>query len=95
MQEGPLHNSRKLSPVVKQALESLLGRTLKDQESISVRTYEAHEAPSDEVREAALRRLKKHFAQVDEQLKDAPKEEHENAIEEALRSVRPAYRPLR
>ena len=61
MQQGPLHNSSKLSPVVRQALESLLGRTLKDHESISVRTYEAHEAPCDEVRDVALRGLKKAF----------------------------------
>ena len=30
MQQGPLHNSSKLSPVVKQALESLRGRTLEE-----------------------------------------------------------------
>ena len=95
MQQSPLHSSRSLPPSVKVALESLLGRALRDNESISVRTYEAHEAPSDEAREAALAGLRRHFEQVDDQLRDVSKKEHEEAIEEALRSVRPDCRPLR
>ena len=95
MHQSPLHSARKLPPGIKVALESLLGRALKDNESVSVHTYEAHEAPTERVRKAALRGLKQHFAEIDEQLKDVAKEEHEEAIEEALRSVRPAYRPVR
>jgi len=95
MQQSPLHASRDLPPALRVALETLLGRALEEDETVSVRTYDAHEAPSEEVREAALRGLSQHLAQIDEQIEDVPKEEHEEAIEEALRSVRPAYRPVR
>jgi hypothetical protein len=93
MQQSPLRNSRSLPPDVRVALESLLGRALKDNESISIRTFEAQEAPGEAVREAALAGLKRHFEHVDEQLKDVSHSEHEEAIEEALRSVRPDCRP--
>jgi hypothetical protein len=95
MQQSPLYNTRKLSPATKGALESLIGRALHDNETVSVRTYQAHEAPSGEVREAALDGLKQLFAQTDKQLEDVPKEDQEEAIEEALRSVRPTYRPVK
>jgi hypothetical protein len=95
MQQSLLHNGRDLPPSIRAALETLLGRPLKDNETVSIRTYESHQVPSQEVRETALRGLKRHLAQIDEQVQDVPKEEHEEAIEEALRSVRPAYRPVR
>ena len=95
MEQSPLHNARRLSPIVKLALESLLGRPLKDNESISVHAYEPSEAPRDEVRAAVLRGLTDHFARIDEQPKDVARDEHEEAIEEALQNVRPGYRPIR
>lgn len=93
MQQSPLHTTRQLSPAVRGALESLLGRALKDSEAISVRTYEAHDAPTAEAQEAALRGLKRHFAKVDKQLAGVPAAEHEEAVEEAIRSARLAGRP--
>jgi hypothetical protein len=46
-------------------------------------------------RKACLQGLKEHFARIDEKLKDVSPEELDSAVDEAIRSVRPRYRPIR
>ena len=48
MEQSSLHSARKLPQPIRIALERLLGRTLSDNEAISVRAYQPHEAPSPE-----------------------------------------------
>ena len=93
--ESSLHSARNLSPAVRQALESLLGRALNDEESISVRTYEPHEAPGAEARRAAVRGLERYFAEMDARRESVSEKELDEALDEALRSVRPGYTPVR
>ena len=66
MQQSPLHNARTLSQPVKSALEQLLGRTLEDNEEVSVRAYLPHEAPSAEKQRARANELRRLLAESDE-----------------------------
>ena len=52
-------------------------------------------ALSPEEREAALKKLREYFAKIDSQRPPASEEEEEEIINEALRSTRPGYKPIR
>jgi hypothetical protein len=95
MQQSCLHSARRLSPPVRSALEQLLGRALSDDEAISVRAYQPHEAPSPEQQRAIAGELRRYFAKIDERTKDIPENEQDEILDEAIRSVRPGYRPSR
>jgi hypothetical protein len=95
MQQSSLHSARRLSPPVRSALEQLLGRALSDDEAISVRAYQPHEAPSPEQQRAIADELRRYFAKIDEKTKDIPESEQEEILDEAIRSVRPGYRSSR
>jgi hypothetical protein len=93
MQQSSLHSARGLSPAVRNAVEALLGRTLKDDEAVSVRAYQPHEASAAEHRRSAVRGLRQYFTNIDQKLKDVPEDELDEIVDEAIRSVRPGYRP--
>ena len=95
MQQSPLHNARTLSQPVKSALEQLLGRTLEDNEEVSVRAYLPHEAPSAEKQRARANELRRLLAESDEKTRTTSESEHEEILDEAIRSVRPGYRIVR
>jgi hypothetical protein len=95
MQQSSLHSARGLSPDVRNALETLLGRTLKDDEAISVRAYQPHEAPAAEQQRRAVRGLEQYFTKIDQRLKDVPEDQLDEMVDEAIRSVRPGYRSIR
>jgi hypothetical protein len=73
-------------------LEQLLGRTLSDNEAISVRAYQPQEAPSLEQQRAIADGLREYFAKFEEKSKDISESEQEEILDEAIRSVRPGYR---
>jgi hypothetical protein len=95
MQQSSLHSARTLPPPVRSALEQLLGRALSDNEAISVRAYQPHEAPSAEQQRAIANELRRYFAKIDEKAKDIAASEREEILDEAIRSVRPGYRSTR
>jgi hypothetical protein len=76
------------------ALESLLGRALSDREAISVRAFEPPPL-SDEQRQEILAGLDAYFARIDARRQAVRDEEADAIINEALRSTRPNYRPVR
>jgi hypothetical protein len=88
MEQSSLHNARTLSPLVRSALEQLLGRALSDNEAISVRACQPHEAPSPEQQRAVADELRRYFAKIDEKTKDIPATEQEEILDEAIRNVR-------
>ena len=93
MQQSSLHSAKRLSLLVRSALdEQLLGRALDDDEAISVRAYQPHEAPSLAQQRALAGELRQYFAQIDPTRKDIPECEQEEILDEAIRSVRPGYR---
>ena len=95
MQQSSLHSAKKLPLPVRIALEQLLGRTLNDNEEVSIRAYQPHEAPSVEQQRAVAVELRGLFARIDEKAKDLSSNEQEEILDEAIRSVRPGYRTTR
>jgi hypothetical protein len=85
-------NAKDLSPDQKAVIESLLGRRVLEDEAISIRTIEPP-ALSDERKHELAEQLKKYFAEVDARRKPGSPEEADEIINEAMRSVRPGYRP--
>ena len=89
MQQSSLHSAKTLSPPVKVALEQLLGRSLADNESISIRAYQPHEGLQPEQQLAIAAELRRYFERVDAKAPDISEAEAEEVIGEAIRSVRP------
>jgi hypothetical protein len=87
-----IRNAKDLSPDQKAAIESLLGRRILEDEAISIRAIEPPPL-SDECKHELAEQLKKYFAEVDARRKPGSPEEAEDIINEAIRSVRPSYRP--
>ena len=87
-------NAKDLSPDQKAAIESLLGRRVLEDEAISVRAIQPP-ALSDQRRQELVEQLQKYFAEVDAQRQSISPEEADAIIDEALRSARPHYRPIR
>ena len=87
-----IRNANDLSPAQKAALETLLGRSVQDGEAVSVRTFEPVSV-SDEQKLEIGNELRRYFADVDASRKPIPKSEAEDILAEAMRSVRPRYRP--
>ena len=85
-------NANDLSPNQKAALETLLGRRVQDGEAVSVRTFEPATASHQRKLELADE-LRKYFAEVDAVRKVVSDDEAEDILTEAMRSVRPGYRP--
>jgi len=90
-----IHKAKDLSPQQKLALESLLGRAISEQEAISIRTLETPPEMSPERRREILDSLEAHFLRVDAQRMPVSGAEADDIIDEALRSTRPGYRPVR
>jgi len=88
-----IRNANDLTPTERAAVESLLGRRVQDGEAVSDRAF-APAAISLEQRQEIAEELKRYFAEIDADRKPAPDGEQEGAIDEAMRSVRPSYRPL-
>ena len=87
-------NANELSPDQKAALETLLGRRVQDGEAVSVRTFEPATV-SHERRLEIANELRNFFAEVDAARKPVSEAKAENILTEAMRSVRPGYRPHR
>jgi hypothetical protein len=85
-------NAKDLSPDQKAAIETLLGRRIQEDEAVSVRTFEPV-AVSHQRRLEIANELRKYFAEVDAARKPVSEVEAEDIITEAMRSVRPGYRP--
>ncbi len=92
------HCVKDLSVEQKQAVESLLGRPVSDDESISVRALPSpvivESRLTNEERQAAVEKLNRYFAHVDAHRQSASDEEEEAIINDAIRSERPNYRPI-
>jgi hypothetical protein len=87
-----IRNAKDLSPDEKAAIESLLGRRVLEDEAISIRAIEPP-ALSEERKHELAEGLRKYFAEVDARRKAGSPDEADDIIDEAMRSVRPGYRP--
>ncbi len=84
--------SAELTAQQKAAIEELLGRPLLDRESVSVNTISV---PTAAERQAAKEGLLNFLNEPGRPRPNCSEEELEDAITEAMRSVRPSYRPMR
>jgi hypothetical protein len=80
-----------LAPHQKAAIEGLLGRRLLDHDAISVHTVSV---PTAAERQAATEKLRSFLMDSGRPRPNCSDEELEDALNEAMRSVRPSYRPL-
>ncbi len=92
MSDVLIHKASEMKPQTRAALEAELGRSLGDNEQVSIMAFEPQPAPTGEARSQATRELKEHLKQIDEKRKGVPDSEMEETLDEALRSVRPRYR---
>jgi hypothetical protein len=87
-----IRDVKDLSPDEKVAVENLLGRSLSEQETVSVQAFEPP-ALSDQRRREIVEALQQYFADVDAKRQPVSAEEADDMINEAMRSSRPGYRP--
>lgn len=91
MQNSVVHKAKELKPKTRAAIEEDFGRTLGDEDEISIISYLPHDELKGEAREKGAAKLHAYFAEADARGTE-PEQEVEGAIEEAMRSVRPGYR---
>ena len=93
-----LHRVKDLSPEQKLAVEALIGRSVSEQESVSITALPPSQIQpsqlSGEERQAALEKLNRYFARLDAKRRPMTEEEEQALVTEALRSARPDYRPI-
>jgi hypothetical protein len=89
-----IHKAKDLSAEQRLAIESLLGRSIAEQEEISIRALPQTLPVSSERRRAIIEELRKHFAAVDGQRRPVSAQEADEIIDEALRSTRPDFRAV-
>jgi hypothetical protein len=89
-----IHNAKDLSADQKAVIESLLGRTIMENEAISVRAIEPP-VLSEQRRQELVEELSRYFAEVDARRRPGSADEAEEILTEAIRSSRPGYRPHR
>jgi len=87
-----IRNATDLTATEKAAVETLLGRCVEDGEVESIGTFE-HAIIAPQERLEIADELRKYFAEVDTTREPVAEREREDAITEAMRSVRPSFRP--
>jgi len=84
-----VHHVKDLSRNQRIAIENLLGRTLRDEESLTIRPARIlQDAPTGEERASAFRRYQDHLDMLADRVKDVPEEDLDAAIDDALHAVR-------
>jgi hypothetical protein len=85
-----VHHVKDLSADQRLAIESLLGRALREEESVTIRpSVVVQEAPTGQERARAFRQYQSSLDELAGRVKDVPEEEIDAAIEEAVGSLRP------
>ena len=89
--EYMIHKAKDLSSDQKHLIESLAGRRVLEDDTVSVRVFDGLTI-SDARRQEIADGLRKYFAEVDKQRQPGSPEEAEEIISEAIRNVRSGYR---
>ena len=87
-----IRDVKDLSPDQKMAVESLLGRSVLEQETVSVQAFQPPPI-SDQGRQEIVGALRRYFAEVDAKRQPVFTREADDIINEAMRNSRPGYRP--
>ena len=89
-----IRSAKDLPPDQRLVLENLIGQHLSDQDNISVQRLAPSTHLTAERRREIAEGLRVHFAQVDAQRRSMSDKEAEQAIDDAIRAVKPRYRPI-
>jgi len=87
-----IHKAWELKPQTRAAVEAELGRSLMDDEDVSIMAFSAHDAPTGEARSQTAQKLESYFERIDGQAALVSDEAAEAGLQEALKKVRPGYR---
>ena len=88
MPESLLRRATEFTPQERQAVEVLVGRPLRAEESVSLDVYSCPSIPDEKEKEEAGRRLSAFMDRMAERVKDIPDPEIDAAIDEACDYVR-------
>ena len=86
MHNGALRKAAELPPDTRHAMESIIGRSLLEDEVIAINVYRP--APSGQAREDASRQLLERIDKTAQRGRGVPEEEIDAAIDEAVDHVR-------
>jgi hypothetical protein len=86
MQNGALRKVAELSADMRHAMEGILGRSLQEDEAVSITTYKL--APQGKAREEASGHLLKRIDKTAQRVEGVPEEQIDAAIDEAADYVR-------
>jgi hypothetical protein len=86
MQNGAMRKVADLSPDTRHAMESIIGRSLREDETVAVNVFKP--APSGQAREAASRRLMERIDRTAQKARGNSEGDIEAAIDEAVDHVR-------
>jgi hypothetical protein len=89
MENVSINLARDLPASARSAVENLLGRSLRDDEEVSIMALEPHPAPSGEARRASADRLRGALDQLAHKAQDVADGEVDAAIDEAMDHIRP------
>ena len=80
-----VHHVKDLSSDQRLAIESLLGRALRDEESLTIRPVRIlTDAPTGQERARLFRRYQDHLDQLANRVENVPEDEIDSAIDEAI-----------
>ena len=83
-----IHNVRDMGQDARRALEGLLGRSLTEEEQVSVTASPARSAPTGGERRIAAERLSETLKAMSDSARAIPQDELESLIDEAMDEVR-------
>lgn len=69
-----------------------MGRSLEDDEDVSIMAFSTHESPVGEARREAGQKLEEYLKRIDGQTTRHQDDASEELLNEALKKVRPGYR---
>jgi hypothetical protein len=84
-----IYKARALKPQTRAAVEAELGRSLKDDEDVSIMAFGTHDSPASEACSRAGQKLETHFNRIDKKTASGPNKVAEATMQRALNKVRP------
>jgi len=88
MDNVAVRHVKDLDPAARAWVSSLFGRSVEENEQVTVVLIRPHPAPPEKDRNAGIAKMDQALARMDERTKDVPAAELEDAIDEAMRHVR-------
>jgi hypothetical protein len=89
MENVSINLARDLPASARSAVENLLGRSLRDDEEVSIMALDPHLAPSGDARRTSAERLRGALDQLALKAQDVAEGEVDDAVDEAMNHIRP------